>query len=133
MKKYPDAIDKDLVGTYSPLCKSGGGYVYDDVLEYRVWYHGSGDDWYEPFATHAEAQTWSDADENREPPLVLVRQKSWIETLKDGALVHKTGERITEWRPQWLEGSKRSSEAIERILKRNADSLIGQKQRLKKP
>ena len=33
---YPDVIDASLVGTYSPVAKSGGGYVWDDVLEYRV-------------------------------------------------------------------------------------------------
>jgi hypothetical protein len=31
------AIDPNRVGTYSADTKSGGGYFYDDVLEYRVW------------------------------------------------------------------------------------------------
>jgi len=35
---YPDAVDPGLVGTYSPLAQAGG-YVWDDVLEYRVWCH----------------------------------------------------------------------------------------------
>ena len=39
MNSYPDVLDQDLVGTYSPVSKSGGGYVWDDVLEYRVWCH----------------------------------------------------------------------------------------------
>ena len=34
---YPDG-GPGLVGTYSPLAQAGG-YVWDDVLEYRVWCH----------------------------------------------------------------------------------------------
>jgi hypothetical protein len=30
---YPLAVEPDLVGTYPALAKSGGGYVWDDVLE----------------------------------------------------------------------------------------------------
>ena len=34
---YPLAVNPERVGTYSPDTHSGGGYFYDDVLEYRVW------------------------------------------------------------------------------------------------
>jgi hypothetical protein len=37
--RYPPAIDPALVGTYAGVAKSGAGYFYDDVLEYRVWLH----------------------------------------------------------------------------------------------
>ena len=33
---YPPAAYPEKVGTYPALCHSGGGYFYDDVLEYRV-------------------------------------------------------------------------------------------------
>lgn len=36
---YPDAVDPTLVGMYSPVAGAGGGYVWDEVLEYRVWCH----------------------------------------------------------------------------------------------
>lgn len=39
MSKYPKVKNPDLVGTYSALTKSGRGYVWDEVLEYRVWCH----------------------------------------------------------------------------------------------
>ena len=60
---YPDAVDPKLVGTYSAEAMAGGGYVWDDVLEYRVWCHPErgapdledGSDYYYPFATYAEA------------------------------------------------------------------------------
>ena len=61
--KFPDAIDAKLVGTYPALTKSGGGYVWDEVLEYRVWCHpelgapaeDGDDDYYYAYATYAEA------------------------------------------------------------------------------
>jgi putative acetyltransferase len=34
---YPAAKNKSKVGSYSALVFSGGGYFYDEVLEYRVW------------------------------------------------------------------------------------------------
>ncbi len=36
---YPFVKDVDLVGSYPALVNSGGGYVWDEVLEYRVWCH----------------------------------------------------------------------------------------------
>jgi hypothetical protein len=37
--QYPDALDPGLVGTYPASAHAGGGYVWDAVLEYRVWCH----------------------------------------------------------------------------------------------
>jgi len=34
---YPDVLAAELVGTYPASAKAGGGYVWDEVLEYRVW------------------------------------------------------------------------------------------------
>jgi hypothetical protein len=60
---YPDAVDANLVGTYPAVAGSGGGYVWDDVLEYRVWCHpergapdeDNGSDYYFAYGTYAEA------------------------------------------------------------------------------
>jgi putative acetyltransferase len=38
---YPLAIDLTRVGKYPSETKSGAGYFYDDVLEYRVWFYPS--------------------------------------------------------------------------------------------
>ena len=45
-KSYPAPIDPSRVSTYPALTKSGAGYFYDEVLEYRVWVHHAegGDD-----------------------------------------------------------------------------------------
>src|SRR5688500_7310426 len=79
---YPDAIDADLVGTYPATAEAGGGCVWDDVLEYRVWCHPergaadleNGNDYYFAFATYAEASAFSDRTEGTEEPLALIRQ-----------------------------------------------------------
>ncbi len=39
MKTYPEVLVLEQVGNYRALAKSGGGYVWDEVLEYRVWCH----------------------------------------------------------------------------------------------
>jgi hypothetical protein len=73
----PDVIDPSLVGTYSPLAKAGGGYVWDDVLEYRVWCHPErgasdeedGSDYYFAFATYAEAAAFSESTQGADEPL----------------------------------------------------------------
>jgi hypothetical protein len=39
MSKYPKVKDSDMIGEYPALVKSVGGYVWDEVLEYRVWCH----------------------------------------------------------------------------------------------
>lgn len=36
---YPTAIAPATVGSYPGSVKSGAGYFYDEVLEYRVWLH----------------------------------------------------------------------------------------------
>jgi len=35
--RYPLAVDPAAVGNHAGQAKSGGGYFYDEVLEYRVW------------------------------------------------------------------------------------------------
>ena len=37
--RYPTAVDPKKVETYRALAKAGGGFVWDEVLEYRVWCH----------------------------------------------------------------------------------------------
>ena len=74
---YPDAVDSALVGTYPALVKAGGGYVWDAVLEYRVWCHperdasdpADGSDYYHVFDTYQEALSFSQGTEGAEEPL----------------------------------------------------------------
>jgi putative acetyltransferase len=54
---YPVAVDTNKVETYPAWTKSGAGYFYDEVLEYRVWMNppGGGDDYYKAFATYEDS------------------------------------------------------------------------------
>ena len=102
---YPDAVDPNLVGKYPAFAKGGGGYVWDDVLEYRVWCHPErgardledGSDYYHPFATYAEALAFSQHTAGAEEPLALIRQREYITEPSTGEYVHVKQERITEW------------------------------------
>lgn len=86
MSKYPMAKDIDLVGTYPALVKSGGGYVWDEVLEYRVWCHPEmgasdlydGEDYYYPFATYEESLKFANENPGTETPLVLMEKNKKV-------------------------------------------------------
>ena len=121
---YPDAIDPDLVGSYSPLAKAGGGYVWDDVLEYRVWCHPErgasdledGSDYYYAFATYDEALAFSHATEGAEAPLVLIRQDEYIDETNPGEYRHVKEERLTEWPVEFLLRPRRTPNTIPDFL-----------------
>ncbi len=114
---YPVAVDASKVGQYPALTKSGGGYFYDEVLEYRVWVHGDGDDEFRAFRTFEQAARYSERTEGAEPPLVLVLQHEHVDEPEPGKFVHMKEDRITEWRVEWLEGSKRGPTTIPEFLR----------------
>ncbi len=124
MSNFPIASDESMVGEYPALSKSGGGYFYDDILEYRVWcrpWLGAPDEfegeiYYYPFSTYEQALEFSQATEGAEDPLVLIRQIEWLDEPEENTFIHKKGERITEWLVEWLEGSKRKSNTIKNFL-----------------
>lgn len=114
--RYPTAIDPAKVGRYPALTKSGGGYVWDEVLEYRVWCHPErgapdhhdGDDYFLAFATYPRALAFARRTRGAEAPLVLVRQRQSIDEPTPGVYVHVKKVRITEWRVEWLSQSRRT-------------------------
>lgn len=124
MSQYPKAIKPEMVGEYPALAKSGAGYFYDEVLEYRVWCHPErgapdeyeGDDYFYAFETYEEAQKFSDDTQGAENPLVLIRQLESIDEPQTGVFLHHKKERVTEWQVAWLEGSKREDNSIEKFL-----------------
>lgn len=121
---YPDAIDPDRVGEYPALAKSGAGYFFDQVLEYRVWCHPErgapdaydGADYYYAFATYGEALAFSNGRAGAEEPLALVRQFEWIDEPEPGLFRHENGERIAEWRVEWLADGPRRPGDIETFM-----------------
>jgi putative acetyltransferase len=124
----PDVVDPGLVGTYSASAYAGGGYVWDDVLEYRVWCHpergapdlADGSDHYYPFATYAEALAFSRDTEGAEEPLALIRQLEYITEPNPGEYRHVKEERITEWPVEFLRRPRRTPNTIPDFLSPNA-------------
>jgi hypothetical protein len=115
---YPDAVDPAMVKQYPLLCKSGAGYVWDAVLEWRVWGHGAGDDQCHCFVTYDDAEDYHQSRVHTEPPLALVLQKSHINEPEPGKLVYvDDAERITEWQAHWIcEENRNTPENRERIM-----------------
>lgn len=125
---YPDVVDESLVGTYSPLAKAGGGYVWDDVLEYRVWCHPEqgapdeedGSDYYYAFATYAEALEFSQETQGAEEPLALIRQREFISEPNPGEYLHMQEVRIAEWPVEFLRRPRRTPDTIPDFLSPDA-------------
>lgn len=121
---YPDAVDPNQVGEYPASAGAGGGYVWDVVLEYRVWCHPKeGSDFYYAFATHARALDRStqlrEGDETLagvEEPLALIEQQEWIEEDAAGGFVHMRERRVTEWPPVFLRRPRRTERTIPDFL-----------------
>jgi len=121
---FPIAADPSRVGTYSGRVKSGAGYFYDDVLEYRVWLHPergarplAGDrDYFAAFAEYERAAAFAGSAQGSEEPLVLIRQREWIDEPSPGQYTVEKTERIAEWRVEWLKGAKRGPNSIREFL-----------------
>lgn len=100
---YPEVLDQSKVGTYPAEAKAGGGYVWDEVLEYRVWCspragavdEEDGDDYYFVFADYDEALEFSRATKGAEEPLALVLQVEYIDEDEPGQYTHIRERRIT--------------------------------------
>ncbi len=121
----PSAVDPSKVGTYQADTKSGAGYFYDDVLEYRVWLHphkgakplNGSDDYFVAFAQYEPALAFSNTTAGAEDPIVLVRQIECIHEPEHGRFIAMKEERVTEWQVQWLPANKRSLTSIQEFLK----------------
>ena len=125
---YPDAIDPDAVGSYPALAKAGGGFVWDAVLEYRVWCHPErgapdefdGNDYYLSYATYAEAWACSQRTPGAEEPMALILQEEYISEPEPGCYVHVKQQRITEWPIEFLRRLKRTANTIPNFLSPDA-------------
>jgi hypothetical protein len=128
MFAYPKVKDPNLVGEYPALAYSGGGFVWDDVLEYRVWCHPpagapdteDGDDYYYAFESYEEALEFSNSNNGCEEPLALIIQEEYINEPEPGKYVHVKEERITEWPVEFLKRPRRNPNTIPDFLSPNA-------------
>ena len=131
--KYPDVENPELVGKYPAMSKAGGGFVWDAVLEYRVWCHPEegGDDYYYAFESFEEALEFSEETPEVEEPLALIYQEEHINEPEPEKYVHVKEPRITEWRVEWLCRPRRTERTIPDFLAPDApdnrmDILQGQ-------
>lgn len=128
---YPPAVDPNMVGEYPAVAGAGGGFVWDEVLEYRVWCHPKegDDDFYYAYATYEEARNQADLLRNTdetlakvEDPLVLILQREYINELSPGEYEHVMTERHAEWPPEFLSRPRRTERTIPDFLSPNAPS-----------
>ncbi len=97
---FPIAIGD--IGAFPASVDSGGGYLYDDVLEYRVW---EGDS-YKAFRTYEEAEKYTRTTfEGHMAVLVLQKKGHWIAWDDKDHLTIGKQDRITEWHANWLKDS----------------------------
>ena len=128
MTKFPLVSNLDKVGEYPALVKSGGGYVWDEVLEYRVWCHPEdgaadvceGDDYYHAFASYEEALEYSQSNPGCEEPLALILQREYIDEPEIGLYIHIREERLAEWPVEFLSRPRRTDRTIPDFLSSDA-------------
>ena len=128
--KYPTVKDLDKIGAYPGAVKAGGGYVWDEVLEDRVWCHPSqgaedlenGDVYFYVFESYEDALEFSVGTNGSEPPLALVLQKEYIDEPEPEVYKHIKNERLTEWPVELLSRPRRTDKTIPGFLAPNAPS-----------
>ncbi|MEL7060380.1 MAG: GCN5 family acetyltransferase [Acidobacteriota bacterium] len=122
--KAPDVLDPERVGTYPARAFAGGGYVWDEVLEYRVWCHpergapdeADGQDYFRAFASAEDAAAFSAATVGAERPLALVLQREYLDEPSPGDFIHVREERITEWPIAFLARPRRTETTLPNFL-----------------
>ena len=127
---YPKVRDPDLVGSYDAVAKSGGGYVWDAVLEYRVWCYPSdgaedteeGNDYYYVFENYEEALVFSRKTKGAQEPLALVLQEEYIDEPEPEQYKHIKERRIAEWAPEFLSRPRRTEKTIADFMSPDAPS-----------
>ncbi len=125
---YPKVKDIELVGEYPGLVNAGGGYVWDEVLEYRVWCHpedgaedlDEGDDYFYAFGHYNDAMEFSKNTVGAEEPIALILQKEHINEPESGKYIHIKEERLTEWPVEFLSRPRRTENTIPDFLSPNA-------------
>lgn len=120
----PPVQDPERVGSYPAVAGAGGGYVWDAVLEYRVWcypHEGApdlhdGTDYFYAFASYDEALGFSRKEDGAQAPLALVLQREYLDEPVPGQFVHVKKPRRAEWPVEFLRRPRRTAETIPAFL-----------------
>ncbi len=124
MSEFPEVEDLEAVGTYPAAAKAGGGFVWDVVLEYRVWCHpergaedlADGSDYYYAFETGEAASEFASSAPGTGEPLALILQKEYIDEPQPGEYVHVKERRVAEWPVEFLARPHRTRRTIPAFL-----------------
>lgn len=124
----PAVLDVAKVGDYPALAKAGGGYVWDAVLEYRVWCSPSlgapddceGNDYFYAFEAYDDAAAYAETHPGCKLPLALVLQREYIDEPTPGEYIHVREERIAEWPVEFLGRPRRTARTIPDFLSPDA-------------
>jgi putative acetyltransferase len=126
---YPAVLEPERAVTYPASACAGGGYVWDAVLEYRVWCHPErgaseqeGDDYYHAFRSYEEALEYPQNSPVTEEPLALVLQREYIDEPETGDHRHVRAKRITEWPVEFLRRPRRTEETLPKFFAADAPS-----------
>jgi hypothetical protein len=119
-KRFPRALKPQRVGKYPAASFAGGGYVWDAVLEYRVWCcpaagapdEDDGNDYYFAFANYPRALEFSRRYPGADEPIALILQLEYIDEPKKGKFVHVKRRRVTEWPIEFLSRPRRNKHTI---------------------
>ena len=122
--RFPRAINPARVGSYPATAAAGGGFVWDGVLEYRVWCHpergapdeAEGGDYYYAFASFPDALRFSQGHPGAEEPLALVLQREYIDESAPGQYAHVRRRRVAEWPVEFLSRPRRTKNTIPDFL-----------------
>ena len=126
--EYPPVEDPSRVGTFPATAMAGGGFVWDAVLEYRVWCYpeegapddDDGNDYFYAFESYSEALAFSQSNAGAQAPLALIRQDEYIDEPEPGQFTHVREVRITEWPVEFLSRPRRSENTIPDFFSPNA-------------
>ena len=121
---YPDALCPNRVGSYPEDTLLGGGFVWDAVLEYRVWFWphlgavdlNDGERYVFAFATFAEAQAFAQANDGADELCALILQREYLDEPEPGQFYHIKAERVTEWGLALLDRPQRTDRTIPDFL-----------------
>ncbi len=127
-KRFPRALKPERVGKYPAVSFAGGGYVWDAVLEYRVWCcpaagapdEDDGDDYYFAFVTYPEASRFSSSFSGADEPIALILQLEYIDEPRNGKYIHIKHRRVTEWPIEFLSRPRRNKSTIPDFLSSTA-------------
>lgn len=114
---HPTVSDPALVGSYDARANAGGGYFWDRVLEYRVWFDTDRGDRFRAFARCEDAEAWAREFQPSPPVLALVHQVESVRgPTEEGAYEIVREPRNAEWHVAWLAGTQRGPSSIAEFL-----------------